>query len=66
MCYFKVKDVCYRPPGTEVNILNGVSFSLPQKRYVFVLILLLNFGSAWQEFVLIQLVLCGDFHVVDV
>lgn len=29
----KVRDVCYRPPGTQVNILNGVNFSLREKRY---------------------------------
>ncbi|KAK2661436.1 hypothetical protein Ddye_000010 [Dipteronia dyeriana] len=27
----EVRDVCYRPPGTQLNILNGVSFSLPEK-----------------------------------
>lgn len=30
----KIKDVSYRPPGTQVNLLNGVSFSLPEKRYI--------------------------------
>ncbi|KAJ4729488.1 ABC transporter-like protein [Melia azedarach] len=29
----EVRDVCYRPPGTQVNILNGVSFSLPEKSF---------------------------------
>ncbi|KAH7522933.1 hypothetical protein JRO89_XSUnG0086600 [Xanthoceras sorbifolium] len=30
---FKVSDVFYRPPGTQLNILNGVSFSLPEKNF---------------------------------
>ncbi|KAL5860716.1 hypothetical protein ACOSQ4_002012 [Xanthoceras sorbifolium] len=30
---FKVSDVFYRPPGTQLNILNGVSFSLPEKDF---------------------------------
>ncbi|XVE84181.1 hypothetical protein DITRI_Ditri16bG0149300 [Diplodiscus trichospermus] len=29
----EVKDVYYRPPGTEINLLNGVSFSLPEKSF---------------------------------
>ncbi|XP_031484579.1 ABC transporter I family member 11, chloroplastic [Nymphaea colorata] len=29
--YFEVKDLSYRPPGTEQNILSGISFSLPEK-----------------------------------
>ncbi|XP_022773636.1 ABC transporter I family member 11, chloroplastic isoform X3 [Durio zibethinus] len=29
----EVKDVHYRPPGTQVNLLNGVSFSLPEKSF---------------------------------
>ncbi|XP_020517930.1 ABC transporter I family member 11, chloroplastic isoform X3 [Amborella trichopoda] len=28
---FKVKDVNYRPPGTQHNLLNEVSLSLPEK-----------------------------------
>lgn len=31
----KVKDLCYRAPGTQINILNNVSFRLPQKRYTY-------------------------------
>eukprot|EP00249_Psilotum_nudum_P014239 c24735_g2_i1 orf=90-389(+) len=30
--YLQVEAVSYRPPGTEVNLLNGVTFSLPEKR----------------------------------
>lgn len=30
---FQVKDVSYRPPGTQINLLNGVNISLPEKRY---------------------------------
>ncbi|KAK3039095.1 hypothetical protein RJ639_028841 [Escallonia herrerae] len=30
---FEIRDVRYRPPGTEINLLNGVSFSLPEKRF---------------------------------
>ncbi|CAN6460568.1 unnamed protein product [Victoria cruziana] len=29
--YFEVKDLCYRPPGTEQHILSDISFSLPEK-----------------------------------
>ncbi|KAG8384988.1 hypothetical protein BUALT_Bualt04G0175400 [Buddleja alternifolia] len=29
---FEIKDVSYRPPGTKIDLLNGVSFSLPEKR----------------------------------
>ncbi|KAJ0051504.1 hypothetical protein Pint_03026 [Pistacia integerrima] len=29
----EVKDVYYRPPGTQLNILNGISFSLPEKSF---------------------------------
>ncbi|KAK6267134.1 hypothetical protein QUC31_017971 [Theobroma cacao] len=29
----EVKDVYYRPPGTQINLLNGVSFSLPEKSF---------------------------------
>ncbi|XWS40569.1 hypothetical protein CRYUN_Cryun17cG0006800 [Craigia yunnanensis] len=29
----EVKDVHYRPPGTQINLLNGVSFSLPEKSF---------------------------------
>lgn len=28
---FQVKDVSYRPPGTQINLLNGVNISLPEK-----------------------------------
>ncbi|EEF49413.1 metal abc transporter, putative [Ricinus communis] len=28
-----LKDVSYRPPGTQLNLLNGVSFSLPEKSF---------------------------------
>ncbi|XP_037494787.1 ABC transporter I family member 11, chloroplastic isoform X2 [Jatropha curcas] len=30
---FEVRDVSYRPPGTQLNILNEVSFSLPEKSF---------------------------------
>uniref|UniRef100_A0A5B6ZJB3 Putative Non-intrinsic ABC protein 14 n=1 Tax=Davidia involucrata TaxID=16924 RepID=A0A5B6ZJB3_DAVIN len=30
---FEVRDVSYRPPGTQINLLNGVSFSLPEKSF---------------------------------
>ncbi|OWM71418.1 ABC transporter I family member 11, chloroplastic [Punica granatum] len=30
---FEVKDVHYRPPGTQLNLLKGVSFSLPEKSF---------------------------------
>ncbi|XP_057544429.1 ABC transporter I family member 11, chloroplastic isoform X2 [Amaranthus tricolor] len=30
---FEVKDLCYRAPGTQINILNNVSFCLPQKSF---------------------------------
>ncbi|XP_042047162.1 ABC transporter I family member 11, chloroplastic-like [Salvia splendens] len=30
---FEIKSVTYRPPGTEVDLLNGVSFSLPEKSF---------------------------------
>ncbi|KAL2907018.1 ABC transporter I family member 11 chloroplastic [Bienertia sinuspersici] len=29
----KVRNLCYRPPGTQLNILNDISFSLPQKSF---------------------------------
>ncbi|XWS43991.1 hypothetical protein CRYUN_Cryun15aG0006500 [Craigia yunnanensis] len=29
----EVKDVYYRPSGTQINLLNGVSFSLPEKSF---------------------------------
>jgi ABC-type multidrug transport system fused ATPase/permease subunit len=29
----EVRDVCYRPPGTQLNILNGVNFSLREKSF---------------------------------
>ncbi|KAF9663543.1 hypothetical protein SADUNF_Sadunf17G0062300 [Salix dunnii] len=32
---FEVKDVSYRPPGTELNLLNKVTFSLPERRQLF-------------------------------
>ena len=32
---FKVRDVSYRPPGTELSLLKEVNFSLPEKRYTF-------------------------------
>ncbi|XP_059638480.1 ABC transporter I family member 11, chloroplastic isoform X1 [Cornus florida] len=30
---FEVRVVSYRPPGTQINLLNGVSFSLPEKSF---------------------------------
>ncbi|KAG7985952.1 hypothetical protein I3843_03G054100 [Carya illinoinensis] len=30
---FEVRDVSYRPPGTQLNLLNAVSFSLPEKSF---------------------------------
>ncbi|XP_020554704.1 ABC transporter I family member 11, chloroplastic isoform X1 [Sesamum indicum] len=30
---FEIKDVSYRPPGTEINLLNGISFSLQEKSF---------------------------------
>ncbi|XP_057252006.1 ABC transporter I family member 11, chloroplastic isoform X2 [Beta vulgaris subsp. vulgaris] len=30
---FEVRNLCYRPPGTQLNILNNISFCLPQKRF---------------------------------
>ncbi|XVF57759.1 hypothetical protein PTKIN_Ptkin07bG0007900 [Pterospermum kingtungense] len=30
---FEVKDVYYQPPGTQINLLNGVSFSLQEKSF---------------------------------
>lgn len=30
---FELKDVSYRPPGTKVNLLDGVSFSLREKSF---------------------------------
>uniref|UniRef100_A0A2P2MUC1 ABC transporter I family member 11ic isoform X2 n=1 Tax=Rhizophora mucronata TaxID=61149 RepID=A0A2P2MUC1_RHIMU len=33
---FKVRDVSYRPPGTQISLLSGVSFSLPEKRCLLV------------------------------
>ncbi|CAF2347657.1 unnamed protein product [Brassica napus] len=29
----EVRDICYRPPGTELNILNGVNLSLREKSF---------------------------------
>ncbi|KAL3567791.1 hypothetical protein D5086_030442 [Populus alba] len=29
----RVKDVSYRPPGTELNLLNKVTFSLPERSF---------------------------------
>ncbi|GLT57176.1 hypothetical protein SLA2020_301640 [Shorea laevis] len=29
----EVRDVYYRPPGTQLNLINGVSFSLPEKSF---------------------------------
>ncbi|KAL0331845.1 UNVERIFIED_CONTAM: ABC transporter I family member 11, chloroplastic [Sesamum calycinum] len=29
----KLKDVSYRPPGTEIDLLNGISFSLQEKSF---------------------------------
>ncbi|PIN19418.1 putative ABC-type transport, ATPase component/CCR4 associated factor [Handroanthus impetiginosus] len=28
---FEIKGVGYRPPGTEIDLLNGINFSLPEK-----------------------------------
>ncbi|XP_024031803.1 ABC transporter I family member 11, chloroplastic [Morus notabilis] len=30
---FEVRDVSYRPPGTQLSLLNSVSFSLPEKSF---------------------------------
>ncbi|XP_010550217.1 PREDICTED: ABC transporter I family member 11, chloroplastic isoform X2 [Tarenaya hassleriana] len=30
---FEVRDLCYRPPGTQFNILNGVNFSLRENSF---------------------------------
>ncbi|XP_057481426.1 ABC transporter I family member 11, chloroplastic isoform X1 [Actinidia eriantha] len=30
---FEVRNITYRPPGTEINLLNGVSISLPEKSF---------------------------------
>ncbi|KAL0450813.1 UNVERIFIED_CONTAM: ABC transporter I family member 11, chloroplastic [Sesamum latifolium] len=30
---FEIKDVSYRPPGTEIDLLNGISFSLQEKSF---------------------------------
>ncbi|KAJ4960101.1 hypothetical protein NE237_020011 [Protea cynaroides] len=30
---FEVRDVSYRPPGTQHNLLNGVNLSLPEKSF---------------------------------
>ncbi|KAL0351162.1 UNVERIFIED_CONTAM: ABC transporter I family member 11, chloroplastic [Sesamum radiatum] len=30
---FQIKDVSYRPPGTEIDLLNGISFSLQEKSF---------------------------------
>ncbi|KAL6135933.1 hypothetical protein ACLB2K_068158 [Fragaria x ananassa] len=30
---FEVRDVSYQPPGTELRLLNAVSFSLPEKSF---------------------------------
>lgn len=35
LLYFEIRDVSYRPPGTEINILSGVNISLKEKRYGF-------------------------------
>ncbi|XP_042482067.1 ABC transporter I family member 11, chloroplastic isoform X1 [Macadamia integrifolia] len=32
-CCIEVRDVSYRPPGTQYNLLNGVSLSLPEKSF---------------------------------
>ncbi|KNA25960.1 hypothetical protein SOVF_001930 [Spinacia oleracea] len=29
----EVRDLCYRPPGTQLNILSNISFCLPQKSF---------------------------------
>ncbi|KAF8103626.1 hypothetical protein N665_0187s0027 [Sinapis alba] len=29
----EVRDICYRPPGTQLNILNGVNLSLREKSF---------------------------------
>jgi hypothetical protein len=31
--FSQVEGVSYRPPGTQLNLLNNVSLSLPDKRY---------------------------------
>ncbi|KAL0377275.1 UNVERIFIED_CONTAM: ABC transporter I family member 11, chloroplastic [Sesamum radiatum] len=31
--YVLIKDVSYRPPGTEIDLLNGISFSLQEKSF---------------------------------
>ncbi|WCJ40165.1 Energy-coupling factor transporter ATP-binding protein EcfA2 [Euphorbia peplus] len=31
--YFEVRNVSYRPPGSELNLLNEVSFCLPEKSF---------------------------------
>ncbi|KAD3642350.1 hypothetical protein E3N88_31574 [Mikania micrantha] len=31
------RNIKYRPPGTEINLLNDINFTLPEKRYQFVL-----------------------------
>ncbi|XP_073287673.1 ABC transporter I family member 11, chloroplastic [Primulina huaijiensis] len=30
---FEIKDVSYRPPGTKIDLLNRISFSLPEKSF---------------------------------
>ncbi|GJW94745.1 ABC transporter I family member 11, chloroplastic isoform X1 [Tanacetum coccineum] len=30
---FQVRDIRYRPPGTQLNLLNDVSFTLPEKSF---------------------------------
>ncbi|KAL9229415.1 hypothetical protein vseg_004882 [Gypsophila vaccaria] len=30
---FQVRNLSYRPPGTQINLLNDISFSLPQKSF---------------------------------
>ncbi|KAF5755462.1 putative ABC transporter, AAA+ ATPase domain, P-loop containing nucleoside triphosphate hydrolase [Helianthus annuus] len=31
--YFEARDIKYRPPGTQINLLNDVSFTLPEKSF---------------------------------
>lgn len=32
--FFEARDLGYRSPGTQINLLSGVNFSLPEKRCV--------------------------------
>ncbi|KAJ0636301.1 putative ABC transporter, P-loop containing nucleoside triphosphate hydrolase [Helianthus annuus] len=32
-CTFSARDIKYRPPGTQINLLNDVSFTLPEKSF---------------------------------